>query len=164
MFSLKNESGRVTLSCEKQKDGVELAPILLQLKPVGASCALIGLKTAWDLTTESLTRNHYDALRSLSRDFLSDGATCADWRDASKVSRAGFFRVRSDLVTWGYVTVDKQGRGARYTVTDKGRKAIGIRSHEGLKKVSETDSALGLSHPPPLGAVDCETETDLRLV
>jgi hypothetical protein len=139
MFSLKNDAGRVTLSCEKQKDAAEFAPITLLIKPVLDSCALTTLTNAREWSVERFNKNHRQALEALSRDFLEDGSPAGKWLKASKLPESSFWKVLKDLVTWGYVSRDKPGQGARYTVTADGASAVSPNSQSTLSALSESD-------------------------
>jgi hypothetical protein len=166
MLAVKNDAGSITIACEKQKDAAEFQPIVLRLKPVGPSCVLISVpksgETGGASLTLSLTAKHVQALQSVSRDFLDDdGATAANWQEASKVPRSSFFRVLKDLVTGGYVDRVKKGNSTRYVISDTGRDAVGLKSHGSPKPVPETSKRRSLTDSPPLkGGIGDETETE----
>jgi len=162
MLAVKGEPGSLRLTCEKMKDAPEFAPVDFRLKPMGESCVAIGITTPWDRSSPDLSKNHRLALESLARDFLAEGALASEWEAASKVPRASFFRVRTDLVTWGYASIDKRGRGGRYTATDSGRRLLGITVSNGIAKVSETVGGSVSPMPRPLRAWNGETEGTSR--
>ncbi len=115
--------GELTLSCEKMKDAAEFERIDLQLKPTLNSC-VVTAKTGWQVGSENLTKNERAALECLPRDFMELGATLTAWREASGIPDRSIYRVRSSLVSKGYVEMRKQGRLDYHHITGKGRDAL----------------------------------------
>lgn len=149
MFAVKkDDDNHVTVSYEKMKDAASLPAMEFTLTPTLDSCVLT-IKKLSDFQPTTISENHRKAIKSLSRDFLEDGATSSEWLIASSVKQATYYRVIKELVTWGYVDLKKQGRSKRYTLTDLGRDTIGINSQITSKQLSRGNTEL-LSQLLPL--------------
>lgn len=144
MIAVKNDSGTLRISCEKQKDAAEFDPFDCLLKPVGESC-VIGPKNAWDQATKTIGQFHQKLAFSL-RDFQhAGGASASAWLGASGVAKTSFYRALRELLEWDYVALDREGRGGRYTLTYAGELLVGSKSQDGSNSVRGTNA---LSLPP----------------
>ena len=124
MLSIKDEDGTMFVRCEKQKDAEPFRPLRLRRQKVAESCVLQPATDAWQVATDELTTAEREALETLSRDFLEDGATLTAWKTSGNIADRTIYRVRTSLVTKGYVEQVGEGRGARHVLTDKGRSAV----------------------------------------
>ena len=130
MLWLKGDDDELTIVSEKEKDAAKFTPIQVRLEPVANSCVVTPGSEMSRSGKQKLTPRHRQALLSLSRSFLSVGATLSEWMTASGITKAEertFYRTRTDLVREGYVAAppDKsKARGWRYTLTDSGRMAV----------------------------------------
>lgn len=124
MVLVQNENGHITLSCEKQKDAPPFAPISLRMKSVDTSCVLVTTNGELVASDEGMRQQHHQAIKSLSADFLEDGAPSTKWLKSSRVKEQTFYRAVTDLVRWGYVNKPKEKRGGHYTLTDRGREFV----------------------------------------
>lgn len=160
MLAIRNEGGALRVSCEKQKDAAPFASFDASLRPAAGSCA-IGLTEARDLFAQIPTEHHKKLLVSLNWFQQDGGAASTRWMESTEVPKPSFHRLRSDLVAWGYVDSDKQGRTVRYRLSDRGATLIGLTSQKGLGLVSETDPGLVSLISPSLRG-ERHTGTDRR--
>lgn len=128
MLGVRKEGRRLTITCEKQKDAEEFAPIVAELHPRDHSCVVITPNGTWEQQGGFLSEMEQKALVSLSRDFLDDGATATQWMAASGLAGSSFFRARTDLVRNGLAESKTKGRGARYVITPKGSATLTLHS------------------------------------
>lgn len=154
------ENRVVTITCEKMKDAEPFPALSRALIPVGDSLA-VSLTDTVRLDPSSLTGNETVCLTVVSRDFLDDGATASEWKAAAAgagVPRSSFYRIRTSLVTQGYV--ERTGDGTRrapyrYRPTPRGRSIASLTSPTAVSPESQAS----LTSRPPLGGVRPETET-----
>jgi|GEM_PF-3087265 len=152
MFSVKLEDeSHLVVTYEKMKDSPILPPIELTLSPTLDSC-VITTRKLWEITPTTISENHRKALKSLSQDFLDDGASSSEWLVTAGLKQATYYRTIKDLVTWGYVQMKKEGRGKRYTLTDLGHETTAITSPTTTKQLSRSDPPLLSPLPSPRGS------------
>jgi hypothetical protein len=119
---VSDENGAIILSCVKQIDSVEPAPIGLKLTPVEGtqSCVL----TPFD-STGQISNSAMRLLQILSNSFsLSEGATTTEWYKASGMPEQTFYRARKILVDNKCVTHNK--RNDPYLITTIGCRDLDI--------------------------------------
>lgn len=163
MIAMKNDDGRLRISCEKQKDGPEFAPFEAVLKPIGESCVITSTG-AWESATRTIGKWHHKLVVSLSHFQHEGGATSSNWQAASEVPPSTFHRTRSDLVEWSYVSLDRPGRGGRYNLTDAGQLLIAPNSQVTPKSLPGSDAQSLPPNTHPLGGgrkrAGSESDTD----
>lgn len=124
----KEVDGSRQLLCEKQKDGPEFAPIPFSLTATSVSCVVTLDSQPADARPQGLTPHMRNALLTLARSFLPEGATATEWGTATteehRISVASFYRARTDLVTAEYVTDPDGKRGRKYALTPTGRYVV----------------------------------------
>jgi hypothetical protein len=160
MMLIQNDGGRITISSEKEKDASPFAPMTLRLKPVADSCTLSLSDSEADFGAVAIKPLHDQALRSLSRDFLEDGATSTQWLKASQIKEASFYRAVTELVRWGYVAKPEQQRGGRYTLTEDGKARVTINYHEAISSLSEPEHPSLSTLRPPLKGEGCDSDSE----
>jgi hypothetical protein len=123
IFCQEGDDGR-QLVCQKQKDAEAFAPIPFVLAAGHGSCVVTstGVGSSAGLTGPGahLTPQRLKALRTLAEHFTTRGATVTEWLKASDIAERTFYRVRTWLVSEGYVAEN----GARLTITASGRGAV----------------------------------------
>jgi hypothetical protein len=124
MLLVTGDDSGLSFECNKQKDGQQVDPIRLRLDPEGDSCVLVAAIHAWQSGTATMSGGERTALESLSSSFLAEGATASEWQTASGLPQRTFYRVRTLLVTRGYVNDPHGIRGGRYSLTDTGRRVV----------------------------------------
>jgi hypothetical protein len=123
MLAVAKDGDVVTVTCAKQKDASEFAPMTFGLVPVidtvSGSCVLEDAPArAWELAGNKLL-----ALQTLAY-FGADGASYTRWLGATKLEERTFLRVRKELVDDQYVLKEGEGRGKPYVVTPLGLSAL----------------------------------------
>jgi predicted transcriptional regulator len=121
MFFLRATGDTVTLTCEKQKDLAPFDRVNLRLQTVEESAVLVTAKKSWQLAGEELAEKVLATLALLPTHFPENGALASEWLEASGLRDRTFFRYRTTLVAKGYVQEPSEGRGGRYTLTEKGK-------------------------------------------
>jgi hypothetical protein len=119
MLALTQQDGCIVMECAKQKDAPAFNKLELGLLPV-ADSAVITARSELQLPADAVSDFHRKILWSLRKDFLEEGASATEWQKATGVQERRFYEARTWLYNMGYVTRDKKGRGAKYTMTDKG--------------------------------------------
>lgn len=152
MIHVTREGPEVTLDVDKQKDGTEFKTPL-ELAERHGSVVHVTANPAWQSGRREMGDNHRKMLLSLSRDFTREGATATEWQTATGVAQRSFFRLRTDLVSWGYVEFPGTKRGARYTITPLGRDAITAKLPLTAKSLPDSDDySLTAKRPSLRGA------------
>lgn len=123
LISLKAEDGVVTLKAEKQKDAAPFDPIPLILT-AHLDSAVFGARSSLHLSA-GVTAGALALLRLVQEQALPEGLTSSEWEDLSGLPRRTFFLHRKALWDKGLIHRDHPGRGARYTVTQRGKEAVG---------------------------------------
>jgi DNA-binding MarR family transcriptional regulator len=77
-----------------------------------------------DVNDDGLTANQLQILESLSSAQEPDGLSTSKWLAVAEQSDGTFYRARKVLHDKGFVCPDKVGRGAYYSLTEKGEKAL----------------------------------------
>jgi hypothetical protein len=124
MLFLKAEGADLTLTCEKQKDGVPFPKTLLRLATFADSCAVLTAKSGLQLAAGALTEKQLETLALLQTHFLETGATATEWLAAGNVVERSFYNYRTLLVRSGYVSAPSQERGGRYRLTELGMQTL----------------------------------------
>ena len=144
MFELKRDGRLVTVHCQKDKDRPHFPDFRMRLQEVPAtgSCTLVDVDRCAAPTTDGMSERERSLLAVLHQSFADDSATATQWMEASGLAKRTFYEVKGALWARGYLDRDKKGRGARFSVSDVGRIALGARCGEGAGSVRRTDSAL----------------------
>lgn len=124
MMLLKEEDGRRTLTCEKQKDAPAFSPIAFDLLTVLDSCVIQLQGPEADPEkdqSDKMTPNRRAALLALRQGFTERGATTTEWMKATDLKERTFYRLRAWLVEHEYVEEKSAGVGCRYTLTPTGK-------------------------------------------
>jgi hypothetical protein len=119
------DSGIITLSCDKQRDGAQFAKRLFRLCPQPPSMIL-------ELAERQLPASAQAALAALNTIAARDGATYTDWRKAAKQGNSTFNRSLERLIQGDCV---EKSADDTYQITAKGCEILGL----------DRDS---YSHPP----------------
>ena len=137
----------LVLHCEKQKDADHFADIPIRFLPHLES-GLITARIGVSVSADELTSKQLQILESLSSAMEPGGLSATKWHAVSEQNERTFYRARKALHDKVFVFADRVGRGALYTLTDKGEKAL-------TTKLSITSNGVGGSNPqslPPAGA------------
>ena len=113
------DSGLITMSCAKNRDGLLFAKRHFRLSPRARSMTV---ETAAD-TPEDLTPNAVSALATLNEIAAGDGTSNTKWNTATKLKDRTFQRVAKTLLAGGWV--EKSDEGC-YLITEKGEDALGL--------------------------------------
>jgi DNA-binding transcriptional ArsR family regulator len=127
MLSIKDEDGTIIVRCEKQKDAEPFKPLHLRLLRVGTSCVTERATEEWHLRTQELTPAQRQVLDEWHQMAPSTGLTASKAEELTTLPRRTFYRARKALCDAGYLESDREGRGARYRITDKGLEAVGAK-------------------------------------
>jgi len=120
---LKSEGGARTLSCVKSKDAVAFDPIEFELRQVSDSAVLTPISRV-GVSGFNISVGAVEALRSLSQAALPEGLSVTKWEEVADCSPSTFYRHRKALWEGGFVTRDKEGRGALHRLTEKGERVL----------------------------------------
>jgi hypothetical protein len=139
----EEDDGR-QLVCQKQKDAEAFEPMSFRLAGGHGSCVVEGLSVSTmaappDVVSD-LTPKRLKVLEALAKGFTGTGASATDWQEAADISRRTFFRVRTWLVSHGFV----QEKGHRYSVTLSGKSAV---SAKGANSVPNASANMGRTPP-----------------
>ena len=120
---MKSDETGITLSCKKSKDSEAFEDIRLNLTKCLNSAVLtpnmdVGVKGGF------LSAGQVVTLRSLHSTAMADGLTVSQWFDVSGQKSSTFYSSRKTLCDRGFVRQDRDGRGARYTLTEAGEAAL----------------------------------------
>jgi predicted transcriptional regulator len=137
MLYLKVDLGLLSLVCNKQKDAAQFSNIKFGLKvielPGGASSCVITETAEAVMGSPSdpskpvvQNPNYRKALEVLAKNFPSDGATATQWMKETGLVEKTFYRARENLERLGLVEKSGEGQGARYGLTDTGRKVLSL--------------------------------------
>jgi hypothetical protein len=99
LVRVTKDGATVRVDCTKQKDAEPFPPLLLRLVPRGAG-AVLESHSGVGLGGE-LAPSDYKLLATMRDSFGTTGATGAQLRDASEVSKSSFYRSLNVLVTRG---------------------------------------------------------------
>lgn len=135
MIVMQKEKGSLEISCDKQRDAEPFGSIALRLESIdlddGKSSCVID-ECVFEVRKDGLTDDERLALKVLHEKFGQNGATSKEWqgefRAASGKSETTYYRAARDLVKNGLIELPNNApkKGARYTLTEKGRKAINV--------------------------------------
>ena len=135
------------LRCEKQKDADHFLDVPIRFRPHLES-GVITTRIGVEVNADGLTSKQLQVLESLSTAMEPGGLSTSKWNAVAEQSDGTFYRARKVLHDTGFVFADKMGRGALYTLTDKGEKAL-------TTKPPTSANSSGGSNPeylPPAGA------------
>jgi hypothetical protein len=135
MVAIRGDRKEIVVTCTKQKDTSPFENLRLRLVPVADSCVIEGADGSVHQVSDDLTRSQRQALEELHRLAPSRGLTKAEWERSSELKRRTFYDVTSVLVERGYVVTDRPGRGAVYTLSDKGLAALGAKVQNGATEL-----------------------------
>ncbi|MCU1348977.1 MAG: Primase 2 [Acidobacteria bacterium] len=121
MVFAKRDGDLLTFSIDKLKDGSRGAPLRLCIESASPSVVLAVAGSASCPASRSSVAKERRALSALGSDFMADGATATQWQIVTDIPERDFYRIRTRLVTDGYVTSPGAKRGGKYTLTEKGR-------------------------------------------
>jgi hypothetical protein len=185
MLAVSGDPGkRVTLRCEKQKEGEPFEPITFELDIVGVGIEQDGaVRTSGRVRQVAAGDGHGaddDAheepsttiQRTLAESFFEDGATNSELMAATKISRATFFRHRKKLVDAGIVERFLKNGHHRYRLTPKSSfykppqapnpsDPEGSPSLTSLTQSYETHPSQSQSHHPPSRGVTVRRHGDI---
>jgi hypothetical protein len=124
MIALRNESGVIHLTCEKQKDGPPFEQILLQLQLYNDSCIVTRLSA--QTRRAQLKKMELQILHALAHAFKTEGASNSELRDvvAEAKQKRAFQYALGRLLELGFIRRG-EGKRARYFVTDSGLSRLG---------------------------------------
>jgi len=123
MLKVVGDRDKLVLRCEKQKDAPHFSDIPIRFLPhleSGVITARIGV----DVNDDGLTSDQLQILESLSSALEPDGLSTSKWLAVAEQSTGTFYRARKVLDDKGFVCADKVGRGAYYSLTEKGEEAL----------------------------------------
>jgi hypothetical protein len=124
LYCEEGDEGRQLL-CQKQKDAEPFTSIPFRLAAGHSSCVVqaSGSGSSEDAREQSgaMTPKRLVALRALHEGFTVRGATTTEWLKACALPDRTFYRVRTWLVSEGYVS--ESPRGGRFLITQSGRTA-----------------------------------------
>jgi hypothetical protein len=125
------DDGRI-LHCRKERDAAEFVSIPFGLVAGNGSCYVqaSGSRSAVEDAGEqdsTMNPKRLATLRALSEGFTTRGATTTEWIKSSGLAERTFYRIRTWLVSEGYVTETQ--RGGRYQISQSGLSAVG-RTHQ----------------------------------
>ncbi len=124
MMSLKAVgAGAVRLSWEKQKDGEEFGPIEMTLTPHRDSVVLTA-NSPVAVGTGALSPTVRETLAPLSSHSSPEGLSAKEWAAACEKRDSTFFRHLRRFKKGGYVNREGRGKGALYTLSEKGREIL----------------------------------------
>jgi predicted transcriptional regulator len=120
-FELKREKDTATLTCLKQKDGVEFKPMsftarLVEFDTWRRKSSLVLDYTGTNDDAETITASDQRVYELLLDTFGANGASSSAWRTVAndeKVPRRTFYRALKNLVERGIVDDGKDGKGGR---------------------------------------------------
>lgn len=139
----------LVLRCEKQKDAEHFDDIPIRFRPHLES-GLITARIGVAVNADALTSKQLQVLESLSSAMGPDGLPASKWYAVSEQTERTFFRARKVLHDKGFVFADKVGRGALYTLTDKGEKALAAKLPITANVTAGSDPTYCLPARPPL--------------
>jgi hypothetical protein len=124
----------LVLECRKQKDAqpfgaIALKLIQLPLDDGEQSCVVSEFVVSLTLDNTPLKQNERQVLVAL-QGAGDPGLTSKEWRERAGIPEGTFYNVTKRLTHQGLVVAPAQtGKGARYTLTEAGRKAIALDSN-----------------------------------
>jgi hypothetical protein len=108
----KKEGALVTVECRKQKDAAPFEPIRLHLEPVGDSCILRSQKA--DGTDDPATASEISLLGTAWESFSETGATTAELREVSGLTKSSYYRARNSLLHKGFLVNEGSEKRPQY--------------------------------------------------
>jgi hypothetical protein len=148
MILFRADDGSVEIRANKQKDGPEFLPIRVALEPIGESCVVVPDSGARSGSVR-VTDFDRDLLATLTEIDLGDGVTSSAWLKAAGVEERSFYRSRKRLVDNELVFAGREGRGARFQITEKGQALQPDNLTVPDPNLTGQGDALPDSHPSP---------------
>jgi DNA-binding transcriptional ArsR family regulator len=176
VLHLLKATGRAhTLTCEKAKDSAAFDPIEFELRQVSDSAVLTPI-SRMGVSGFNISVGAVEALRSLSQAALPEGLSITKWEEVANLSPSTFYRHRKALWDGGFVTRDKEARGALYRLTEKGERVLtpitsthsqepGSNAAPSLPPTASPlgEARIGSDHENESGFPDYESEENLAL-
>ena len=107
MMQLTQTDDQLRLSCTKQKNAPQFAPVDVRMVPSGGGCVMQLATDAPGPTGLSDTQRK--ALHALRSSFTDNGATSAEWQSAiPDVTERTYHRAKKVLVEGGYVRTENR--------------------------------------------------------
>ena len=150
MLQVVGDRDELVLRCEKQKDAPHFSDIPIRFLPHLES-GVITVRSAVSVSAEELTSKQVEILESLTWAMEPGGLSATKWFAVSEQNERTFYRARKALHDKGFVFADKVGRGALYTLTDKGNAALTDKVKFTDITTDDSDNANCLTADPPLG-------------
>lgn len=144
MIQVQSSDGTITVSCEKQKDAAPFDPLTLSLIPVAESAVVTAIE-GLQLRPDELAPSKLKVLQLLQETFGQEGATASKWEkvcEEAKVAKRTYWTAKTFLCENGFVKASKAGRGAVFTVTEKGLTALPARLQAHCNVTASSDSKL----------------------
>jgi hypothetical protein len=124
---VEREDDRITLTCDKQKDGAPFSPIRLAVQVVdlgdNASACVLTLDESnagfghRPFVLPASRSRVLDALRDIDH---GEGAAAGEWQRASGLPERSFHRALKDLLRWELIDKTGKRRPFRYVVRERG--------------------------------------------
>ena len=143
---LDRDGARVTITCKKQKDAAEFAPITLETFPIAGSLALKPV----GLSSPELTPNETKCLTAVQTNPTEKGLTLGTITKESGVPRSSTHKALTRLESLGYVRKTLE----RYSITEAGKLASVQKSNESPSTVPSSPEIESKS-PEALKGLDC---------
>lgn len=152
IMRLGRKQGGLVISCDKQKDADPFEDIRCELVETDESCILevLGVMQAGN---KKLSKSLRRCLEILEKEFDPSGATngelCDQWMESTNGGRSTFQRNFARLRDKGLIEKEGESAGARWSLTDSGREALGSfgMGHKDDTADGEADKSHE-SHPP----------------
>lgn len=102
---VKEEGGRVVLTCTKQRESVPFGPIRFRFAAFAGS--VVPQRAIEDGADDGLTAKEQEALEALQSIYVEgEGVSSTRWDETAGMSRATFYRARRRLTDLNFVRVD----------------------------------------------------------
>ncbi len=106
VVQVKEEDGRIVVTCTKQRESPPFAPIRFRL--VERNGSVIPQRAIDDSTGDEVSGKEQEALKALQGIYVAgEGVSSTRWNEAAEMSRATFYRARKRLIELGYVRIEK---------------------------------------------------------
>jgi hypothetical protein len=137
VIKMSGDGTTARLTCVKQKDAEEFAPITLRLRPVEGTESCV-LEYADYRDNDELGPKARDLLELLDSHFDAEGASATAWLKVSGLPDRTFYRAKNQLIRGRFA----EKKGVHYTLTRLGREAIGLPDEDDAADVTATAKVL----------------------